>query len=189
MDLTKEECENAAHVLEHAAHSLLSKDASELKELSDMTIHSSCSFQNEGSITSSVLIYALSKLIERQDYKKITSWDSLSKKIASSLRLAKKALEDKNQEAYEFHLQNARKTLSGISNLKPYIEEVLRKASINKGGKIYEHGISIERTSQLLGITQWELSEYAGEKNLGDAKYSSPSDIRKRAQMALEFFS
>jgi predicted transcriptional regulator len=73
--------------------------------------------------------------------------------------------------------------------MKPYIQEVLRKASINKASKIYEHGISLGQTAQLLGITQWELSEYSGQTNVSDNDYNKTLDIKKRAKMALEFFS
>jgi predicted transcriptional regulator len=83
----------------------------------------------------------------------------------------------------------ARKTLSSLSvNLKPYIEEVMRKASINKASKIYEHGISLGQTANLLGISQWELSEYTGQTSIADTNYNNTINTKKRAQMAMEFF-
>ena len=88
--------------------------------------------------------------------------------------------------------QILKKTKNEITNLsislKPYIHEVLRKASINKASKIHEHGISLGQTANLLGITQWELSEYVGRKEITDRKYSQTINTRVRAKMAMEFF-
>ena len=72
--------------------------------------------------------------------------------------------------------------------MKPYINEVLRKASINKASRIHEHGISLGQTAKLLGITQWELSEYIGRKEITDRRYSQTINTKIRAKMAMEFF-
>ena len=92
-------------------------------------------------------------------------------------------------------IKNFRKEVASIRNLiqrlsgklKDYINDVFRKAEINKASRIYEHGISLGKTAQLLGVTQWELVDYMGQKKT-DEKYSV-TDIRKRAQSAVEFFS
>jgi hypothetical protein len=188
MKLTKEECVNAAEVLKQTQQALLNKDPLKLKDLSNRTIHSSCTFQDPGSTTTAVLIYALSKLIERDDYERIKNWDAFVKKFNALLDLAASAIQEQNQEAYERHLEKARKTLESTSiNLKPYIQSVLRKASINKASKLYEHGISLEHTSKLLGVSQWELAEYASHKSQ-DSPLNTTLSVKQRAQMALEFF-
>ena len=189
MVLTKEECENDSLVLEEAKIALQSLDAVKLRELSDRTINSSCSFQDPGSITTAVLVYTLSKLVERSDYKKIKSWPIFLKKFNAIIDLAILALSKNNHAAYEKYIKKARELLESSSiNLHPYIEEVLKKASINKASKIYEQGISKEKTASLLGITQWELSEYIGQK-VQDSPYSITINTKTRAKMALEFFS
>jgi hypothetical protein len=190
MQLEKEECENASLVLTKVKEALKNEDTIELKELSNRTIHSSCSYQDPGSITTAVLIYTLSKLIERQNHRKMKNWSIFLKKFNGILDVTIKALHDNNTKAYERHMQKARKLLESVSgDLKPYIQDVLRKASINKGAKIYEHGISSERTSQLLGITQWELLEYAGYKNIPDNPFNETITVEKRAKIAMEFFA
>jgi len=72
--------------------------------------------------------------------------------------------------------------------MREIIQEVLRKASINKASKIYEHGLSLAKTSKLLGITQWELSEYVGGKDNMQVNLNKTIDAKARAQMAMEFF-
>ena len=47
--------------------------------------------------------------------------------------------------------------------LKLYIQEVIEQAKIKKATKLHEHGISIARTAELLGLSQWELQGYIGK--------------------------
>lgn len=184
--------EEAAHVLQvlkETQTALTNGDASKLRDLSNQTIHCASYIQDSGSITLAVVIYTLSKLIERSDHAKTTKWTQFVKKFNSWMSLAAKAQQEKKYEAYESYLEQARKSLTSmLGNLKPYIQEVLLKASINKASRIYEHGISLGKTAQLLGVTQWELSEYAGQKKSDDGGYNT-IDVKKRAQTALEFFA
>lgn len=189
MEIEKEEVKHIISVLEKTQKALKEKNPTELKLLSDSTVHSASIQQDTASITLAILVYTLSKLIERQDYKKIRSWDNFVKKFNSILQLAILALQKNKFSSYENHITLARKALTNISvNLRQYIEEVLRKASINKASKLYEHGLSLEQTSKLLGVTQWELLEYAGQKNASDNQQESIS-VEKRATTALEFFT
>ena len=44
------------------------------------------------------------------------------------------------------------------------------------------------RTAKMLGVTQWELSEYTGQKQISDNPYNETLSVKKRAKMAMEFF-
>ena len=185
-----DEIPHLIEILKNTKESLKNYDTNKLKDLSNQTIHHASTHQDVGCVSLAVLIYALSKLIERRDYKKIKNWDKSIKKLCSFFDLAETAAKEENDEKFEEYLERARKTLTSISvNLKPYIQEVLRKASINKASKIYEHGISMGRTAKILGITQWELTEYSGQKQISDNPYNEIIDVKKRAKTALEFFS
>jgi len=185
-----EEVGHIIEVIQETKKSLAGYDSIKLRELSNQTIHNASAHQDVGCITLAVLIYTLSKLVERQDYKRIKNWDNFVKKFCSFLSLAVISLKEDNEKKYIDYLERARKTFNSFSvNLKPYIQEVLRKSSINKASKIYEHGISMGRTAKILGITQWELSEYTGQRAIDDNPYNETIDVVKRAQIALEFFS
>lgn len=190
MYLPKEEIEHQAQVLEQTKTALTTKNLIQLKFLSNKTINTASAQQDSSSITIAVMIYTLSKFLEREDYKKISGWDRFVKKFNSTLDLAIKALKEENDKAYEKHIQKARQIIaSNAPSLKKYIHDVLKKASINKGSKIYEHGISLEQTSRLLGISQWELSDYIGSKSLADIKQNQTINVKTRAKMAMEFFA
>ncbi len=183
-----EEPEHIKEVITTTLTALKNQDAVRLNQLSNQTIHTASCMQDPGSITLTVIIYTLSKLIERKDYEKIKNWPVFVKKISATLQLALKAVEQERYEVYENYLATARTSFVSLSvNLKPYIEEVLRKSSVNKASKIYEHGISLGQTAKLLGITPWEIQEYLGQKSIDLPQKSL--DVKKRAKSAMEFFS
>ena len=184
------EAEHISSLLEQAKKALKSNNSVHLQSLSDQTIHSASIHQHTEYILIAVIIYSLSKLIYRKSSIKVTNWDIFVKKINVVFDLAIKALREKNNEAFSQHLEKAIGTITNISGtLKSSIKEVLTKASINKASKIYEHGISLGQTAKLLGLTQWELASYVGQKNISEIKYNTTLNIKSRAKMALEFFS
>lgn len=191
MQMEKKEREQIAHVLYESKNALLAKDAIKLKQLSDHTIHDSCHYQDIGNITLAIMLYALSKIIEREDYKKISKWNNLVKRLSKELELAGKAVIEQDSNAYQEHVKKARQAMESQSvQIKPYIQSILEKAAINKGFKLYQHGLSMEKTSNLLGISQWELSTYIAQKQQEyEVKQDQTLDVKKRARMALEFFS
>jgi len=189
MQIDKKEISYRIILLNNVKSNLAKKNPIELKDLSNQTIHSASIIQDSASITIAVIIYALSKIIERDDYKKISTWSSFVKKFNLYMDGAIFALKQNDEKKYKDKLTEARKAIESISpNLKKYIKDVLRKAAINKASKLYEHGVSLEQTSKLLGITQWELSEYTGQKDLPDNKLNQTLTVKQRAKMALEFF-
>ncbi|MAG24605.1 hypothetical protein CMI47_03405 [Candidatus Pacearchaeota archaeon] len=189
MQIDKKEVSHRIALFNQIKEALEKKDPLKLKDLSNHTIHTASTIQDPTSITIAVIIYTLSKLIERDDYKKISSWETFTKKFNLYLDGAIAALKQNNENKYKDKLTEARKSIESVSpNLKKYIKEVLRKAAINKASKLYEHGLSLEQTSKLLGITQWELSEYTGQKDVPESKLNKTLTVKQRAKMALEFF-
>lgn len=185
-----EEAEHKIQVLEGAKQALSGKDSYALRGLSDQTIHCASTYQDNGSIITAVLIYALSKLVERKDFERIKNWDKLVEKLLYLFTEAIKAAMQEDEDKYEENMKIARETLESSSvDLKHYIQEVLNKASINKASKMYEHGISLGQTAKLLGLTNWELTEYTGQSKIVESRYNKTINIKTRAKMALDFFS
>lgn len=184
-----EETAHLINTLKDTQKALKTNNSAQLQALSNQTIHSASIHQHTDYVIIAVIIYSLSKLIYRKNGVSIKNWDAFVKKINAQLTLAIKALQEHKQDKFLQYIEQTRKTLTGISpNLKQYIQDVLRKASINKASKIYEHGISLGQTAKLLGITGWELAEYVGQKGIPEAKHNLTRDIRQRARMAVEFF-
>jgi len=72
--------------------------------------------------------------------------------------------------------------------LKEYIQDVLLKAKISKGSRLYEHGLSMERTAFLLGITQYELMDYIGKTHIADVRMKVLMHPKDRMKIARELF-
>ncbi len=71
------------------------------------------------------------------------------------------------------------------TKLKLYIEEVISKAKVKKGSKLHEHGLSIARTAEVLGISQWELMNYVGKTTISTV---DGVDVKTRLNFARKLF-
>ena len=100
------------------------------------------------------------------------------------------ALRKNDEKSIKRGLGNIRRSLGNLSGkLKKYIQDVFRKAKINKASKIYEHGISMETTASLLGITMFELASYAGQKaTISDVPLIKTKDVKLRIKTAMDIF-
>jgi hypothetical protein len=76
--------------------------------------------------------------------------------------------------------------LSG--KLKRYVQDVFQRARVNKASRIYEHGISMEKTANLLGVTLYELAEYAGKTGISDVPLGKTLNVKARIKILTEMF-
>ena len=74
------------------------------------------------------------------------------------------------------------------SKLSLYLQEVLEKAKVKKGSSLYEQGISLARSAELLGLTQWELMNYVGKTKVMDQDLPSGFSVRQRMNYAKSLF-
>ena len=176
-------------VLKNVLKALEQKDYVEVKNSSNKIIHTSSISQDPDVISVAVIIYALSKLIERETYKTYKEWPKFFKDYVDGIRNIIKALQKEDIEEFRNQVHVVRKTIEELSgNLKVYIQDVFRKAEINKASKIYEHGISMEQTAKLLGISMFELAGYAGQTGISDVPESKTLEVKNRIKLAMEFF-
>ena len=187
----KEEFHNVLDVFISAKVAFEQRNTIVLKELSNRTIHTASTAQDSDSIMIAVVMYSLSKLIERSHYQKLPGWEKFQMRCDQSFERAIEALRMHNHKKFFQEVQNIQNSLKNISgDLQEYIDEVLMKAKVNKASKIYEHGISLGKTAKLLGVSQWELSQYQGQKGNSDTKqFLETKDVRKRIQETMDLFS
>ena len=72
--------------------------------------------------------------------------------------------------------------------IKTYINDVLMKARINKASRIYEHGISMEQTAKLLGVSMYDLASYAGQRGVPGTPLAKTLSAKDRIKIAMDFF-
>jgi len=158
------------------------KDITEIKNISNQTIHNASVFQDECSVSIAVAIYSLSKILERQQ-------GSLNYNMfIRILEKARKALINNNIPNFTHAIKKLFSEISKIdSKLKLYIQEVVNQSQINKGSKLCKHGVSCARASHVMGISQWELMGYLGKTKLHENVIES-LDIRTRLKFARNLF-
>jgi len=176
-------------ILRKAIQIIKQEDIPALDELSNHTIHNASIFQDEDSIKIAVIIYALSKIIQRSE-QRTDEWDKSKKIVLKDLQDGRFYLEKNKDEKYRRLIKNILKNIGRIdTKLKLYIEDVLNKARIVKGSKLYEHGISIGKAANMLGISQWELLSYIGKTKIIDRYEEDVVPIAKRLDYTKKLFN
>ena len=179
---------NILRIFEETKQAIKKEDSIKLKELSNQTIHTASISQDPDNIAVAVMVYSLSKIIER-GYHKQAGGEKFYKTIIFAIDNSIIALKKNNEKKFKENLELIRRAINKSSGkLKKYIQDVFRKASINKASKIYEHGISMEKTAKLLGISMWELANYAGQTGISDVRETKTLDVNSRIKLAMEMF-
>ena len=182
-----QEKDNILRIFQEAKEALEKEDVVKLKDLSNQTIHSASITQDPDNITVAVIIYSLSKIIERRNYRGYAGWSKFYRKVTACIDHTIAALENNDDKELRVHIKSLRDSINKLSGkLKDYIQEVFRKALINKASRIYEHGISLEKTASLLGITLYELANYVGQTGIPDVSLSRTMDVKSRIKIAME---
>jgi len=157
-------------------------DIPHIKDLSNHTIHNASIFQDDDSVSVAIFVYALSKILERG------SEDFVYKSVYNEIKKAISYLEQNDINGYRKSMKTLFSEISQIDHqIKIYIENVLDKARLKKGSKVYEHGVSIARAAELLGISQWELMSYVGKTELTETE-GEKINLGKRLSYARELF-
>jgi len=184
-----QEVDHVIRVLEEAKIALKKDDSVKIRELSNKTLHSASIYQDPDNISIAVILYALSKIIERENYKQYAGWNKFEKAYLLALDKAINDLKKENIPHYRKHIGEIRKAIRALSgNLKTYIDEVFRKAEINKASRLHEHGLSAAKTAKILGITLWELNKYVGQTGIADVNLAYTRDLDIRIKAAQEMF-
>lgn len=182
-----QEVNHVLNILRKTKKAIASKDYIEIKNLSNQIVHTSSIEQDPDLISVAVILYSLSKLIEREKYKSYRGWEDFYKNYLKLLDNSIKNLEKNNLFEFRENIGEIRNLIERLSgHLKDYISEVFRKAQINKASRIYEHGISMEQTAKILGISIWELANYAGQTGIADVDLSVTMPVKERIKLAEE---
>lgn len=176
-------------VLKGSIRAIGKDDIAELKELSNHTLHDASILQDEYSISIAVIIYSLAKIFERQRYRKYKEWPSFYESLIKELNNAKKALEQDSVVEYEHSIHSLLQAIDRLGKkFRKYVIEVINKAKVSKASRIHEHGLSLGKTAELLGITEWELMDYIGETGIADVGYSITKTPKQRLKIARRIF-
>ena len=183
------ERENILRIFKETKEAMSRNDAAKIKNLSNQTTNSASLTHDPDNIAAAVIVYSLSKIIERESYRKNSGWEKFYNIYVKTIDKIIESIKGKDDEFYRKNISDLRDAINKLSGgLKSEISEVFRKASINKASKIYEHGISMEKTANLLGITLYELAQYAGSRDFFRNQEYPKSNVKLRIKTAMEMF-
>ncbi len=187
--MEKEVYEDILRILERTIEILREredKDVFELKDLSDHTLHDASIYQDLDSVQIATIVFALYKLFDR----KIVVSDVMYARICSEFEAAFSMLSSRDFGRYNEHIQNLFTLVRKIddSGASHYLEQVIDKARVTKGGKLFEHGLGIKRAAEIMGIMEWELMGYVGKTQAVERQKSAGVGAAQRVKLALQLF-
>src|SRR3989344_3479639 len=135
--MSMKEAGNILNILEQTKDALKKEDVVKLKELSNQTIHTVSTSQDADNIAVAVIVYSLSKIIERKKYREYPGWKTFYVNYIYAIDNAIIAIKRDEKERFSQSIRMIKDAMDTISgDLKKNIADVFRKASINKASKI-----------------------------------------------------
>lgn len=176
-------------VLKKSLEAIKKEDIVNLRELSNHTLHDASIYQDDYSTTIAIIIYSLSKVFERVSYREYKSWSMFYKNILEFFDKAIKALEEDNIEDYEVIVHDMFNTIYDLEpKLRDYIINVFQGARIHKASRLHEHGVSVGRVAEILGLSEFEIMDYLGKTGIADVEFSITRDVRERIKFVRGIF-
>jgi len=183
------EVDNVLRIFKETKEAFDTGNIVKMKHLSDQTIHTAAITQDGDNVIVAVLVYTISKVLEREHYRGMEGWGAFYKNLIRNLDVSIKSLEKKDIEKFRDAIGGIRNFLNEMDeDLGIYIKDVFYKAGVNKAFKLYEHGLSSEQTAKLLGVSLWDLSSYIGQSTISEAFASETLPIAERIKIAEDFF-
>jgi len=185
-----QEVDNILRILKETKEAIHRGDVVALKELSNQTNDTAAVSQDPDNIAVAVIVYSIGKIIERSMDGQKNKYEGFCNRVSFQIDKIISELKKGDSDKVRKDLNYLRKDIEkGSADFKKYIQDVFRKASINKASKIYEHGLSMETTASLLGITMFELASYAGQKQVvNEEKGEKTISTKDRIKLAMEMF-
>jgi len=143
-------------VLNNSINAIKNADIVALREESDHIVHASTIYQRQESIQTAIVIYALSKILERGK--------TIDARILDAMQQAIDFMKVDNYRGFNTEIKNMLDMINTVDDqLSRYMQHIITEAEIKKGTKVYEHGISLGKTAEMFGLSQWELMKYVGK--------------------------
>jgi hypothetical protein len=154
--------------------------SSELRKLSNEILEDVSLFQDQETISVTVLVYSLYKVFnKRRDLEK----ESLLKLLNKSISCI-----DNNQQ-FRTALRHIFDQIKKYDkNIDMNILQILKHSQVKRGLKVYEHGLSIGQAAEIIGVSKWQIMDYLGSSNIIDKDANSRIECRERLAFARGLF-
>lgn len=176
--------------LEEAQAAFAAIDSNKLKSISDYTLHYAGIFQDPYSVSIAIIIYSLAKIVEKKKIRSDKDWARFKAETLKNLKEASAALEKDKLDKYLAELKELLASIGKVdATFGNYVTEAIEKAKIKKGYAVYEHGLSVGRAAELMGVSPWELMDYLGQTKLVDEMPMLTKPISERLAVTRKIFN
>jgi len=173
--------ENLLKILKLARIAIKKGDVKTLRNLSDWTVHDASIYQSDIYVLVAVIIYSLSKIYSRENYETYKSYHLYCEDCTGSLEKARVFLEKDDIVSFENQLKSFLDKINKLDKkFKFHVKDIFERAKIHKASRLHEHGISLGRTAEFLGISQFELMNYVGTTGISDVKENITLSVKER---------
>ncbi len=165
-------------------------DAETIMELSNHIIHSVSIYQTKRLLQFAIIVYSIGKIMAKGKIRRYPqeSWNEFETIVRRELNNSYKAVFEDKLKVFDKSLLKLQKAIMMLdSSFMAFTDHVIHNAMLKKGLKVYEHGVSIKRVSELFGINEWELRQYAGKSRIIDRE-PVKSDVKDRLKKVRAFF-
>jgi hypothetical protein len=170
--------DDALVMLERSIRAIKTNNLIDLGRISNETIHNASIFQDDISKTLAILVLSIYKL---EQTSMVQGVDLNLRSFAADLAEIHKNLQDAHAHKCVGCFEKIRLKIKKLGQ-KVFRQNIVNRAEVKKGGKIYDHGISLAQAAEVMGISQWELYDYIGKSKLND--YPEDLDTRVKTRVA-----
>ncbi len=157
------------------------RNIEELKTLSDHAIEDVALYKNLDVISITVLIYSLYKVLPSLEARDILD-------LYAELDKTRNALTRRDFPKYNIGLKRAFGVIKNYnSQVRVHLQDVMQAARIKKGTALLEHGLSIGQAAGLMGLSNWDLQDYASKTVALGIHTTIP--VQKRLKGAFKIFN
>lgn len=178
--------EDLIKVLKNSIKAIKTNNLVELRKQSNRTVHNSSIYQDRYSVSVSVVLFALAKVLQKEEYNE--NWQKSRKHILEGLNIAKNSI--RKNKPYLLS-KSLKKIIAELKKLDKqagqFMQEAIETAKVKKAFNIYRHGISVGKAADLLGISKWDLLPYLGQSRDSEASQSKP--VLERIKIAEQLFN
>jgi len=176
-------------VLKESLKAIKRNDLPHLREQSFKTVHDSSVYQDEYSISISVVIYAIFKVLEKNQYKEYRNWENFHRGLIRELEQAIIYFEKEDLKRYSNSLKRIIASLMKLDQrVGGYIDNIIQSTKIKKASNIQRHGLSSGRAAELFGISKWDLLPYSGQTRDQEGKRGISKSPKERIIIARKIF-
>ncbi len=165
----------------HSIDALEQRDALALRTVSAEALSEAAMEGHREHILLALVDYALSKILSKTHYQDIK--EAFYKKIERHFRDARTS----DKKGMIRHLENIEDTVIKLDAAEGHFSDnVMDKARIKKGAKLYEQGLSLRRAAELTSADPVAVLHYVGHSKIHEFRGSGRN--AKRLKAAKEVF-